>query len=329
MKVSELVENLDNKETTPVSTLGQVELREDGLVVPNHSDVILFDETAQKQVGKFLKIPPKYLTSVPRDLQMANVNYWLQKNSEVEAMFHIRDNFLVDVHDADKKFVPMTSLIETVAKAFDAEDEVQSIHSDTEKLHLDIISQASEIVVPGLGTTNRPANDITKAGIRLRANSDWELQKPTLESYLLRLVCTNGLTIQEPEYQVRLRGNTVPEILQSMEENAQKLLSNLPERLEAYRNSAEVPVPGNLELFVYNVGRERGLGTRIMDRVMQEIATLPSGPSVYDVMNVFTFVATQDVSYANRLRLEGLGGELVTETETILHRCDTCERPLS
>lgn len=327
MKVADLTAKLDQKESTPVVALGQVELRDEGLILPNVDEPIPFDEQAQLHLGKHLGIPPRYLGKIPRALQQANVNHFLQSRGETEAMFHLSDYSLNAVHDPSKRIIPMTRLIESVSNACSPDDTVQEFRYELTKCHVDILSEQS-ITVPGLGTEHRPLNDITQGGIRFRTNADFEIEKPSLESFLLRLVCTNGLAIPEPEYKIKLRGNTVDEILESMEENAQRVLEGLPERLQAYRDSAEVTVPGNVDQFMYQIGRERGLGARIMDRVMEEATSLPENPSVYEVLNVFTYVATQDVSYMNRLRLQGLGGDLVVDTQNMLHRCNSCERPL-
>ena len=67
--------------------------------------------------------------------------------------------------------------------------------------------------------------------------------------------------------------------------------------------------------------------TRVLDRVEQ----LPEdSATLYDVQQVFTSVANNEgLPYRTMMRLQALGGQMALDTEHVLHRCSTCERPLA
>jgi len=328
MLVSELTQSLNRgNEVMPVAKLNEVVLNNLGLVIPGLDNSISVDEVGMKKLSKYLGISSSYMDHCPPDLQQINTNYWLQHFGNAEAMFHAVDSNLTQVHRSDKQVLPFSEVAEAVSRAFQPEDEVKTLSYDGERLEVDILSSANSILVPGLGTDNRPMNDITHGGLRLHAFSATD-ESPCVQTYLHRLVCSNGLTIDEPELQVKLKGNTVPEILAELETVAQQLMSNMPERLEAYRHLADVPIVGNLEQFVYQVGRERGLGSRVMDRVMLLINDLPINPTLYDVTQIFTQIAGEGVTRTTRLRLQNLGGQFVSDTHNMLDRCNQCARPL-
>jgi hypothetical protein len=328
MLVSELTQSLNRgTEQTPVAKLEDVVLNNQGLVVPGLDSPILMDEVGLKKLGKYLDMNTSYLDKCPPDLQQINVNYWFKRYGSAEAMFHTVDGQLTNVHRPDKQVIPLVRVAEAVSRAFQPEDEVKTLSYDDDRLEVDILSSANSILVPGLGTDHRPMNDITHGGLRLHAFTS-NGESPYVQTYLHRLVCSNGLAIDEPELQVKLKGNTVPEILAELETVAQQLMSNMPERLEAYRHLSDVPIVGNLEQFVYQVGRESGLGSRVMDRVMLLINDLPLNPTLYDVTQVFTQIAGEGVTRTTRLRLQNLGGQFVSDTHNMLDRCNQCKRPL-
>jgi len=327
MLVSELASAVDTgHEEAPVKRLSDAEVTPEGLKLKGIKNAIKLDDYGLKKLGGYLGVNKAYLLKCPPELQEVNLNHWLQKWPDAEAMFHVVGEQLYGVHNPDKKIFPVIRLVDVLHNVFDPEDEVKTLHHDWDYVHADIVVGKHSIEVPGddtfpeeLGMPKK--GDVTHGGIRFFAYPMQE-RRPFVQTYLHRLFCSNGMGIAEPELQVELKGNTVEEVLASLEGNAQRLMEGLPNRLEQYKATADVKIPGNLQQFVYQIGRERRLGTRVMDTVMTRTAELPDNPSVYDVTQVFTSVANENVQYRSQLRLQRIGGDLTSMTEHMLHRCD-------
>ncbi len=210
MKVAELAKTLEHqREVTPVARLGDVEMTDEGLVVKSDKtlDPIPLDEVSLSKVAKYLGINTRYLLKCPQPLQQVNVNSWLQQWSEAQAMFHIFGGGLQGIHRPDRRLISAKRLGEVIDRVFDDNDEVKELKIDSEFLHVDVISEKNKVTVPGLGTSHRPANDITHAGLRMFGYPMTE-RAPYLQTYLHRLVCLNGMAIDEPElcrYRCRVR----------------------------------------------------------------------------------------------------------------------------
>lgn len=330
MLVAELKENVSFKENTPVKKLSDVVLDDEGLKLSGEREVITWDEEAMKKLGRYLGVSPTYLRKCPQDLMQYNVNYWLQRYGETEAMFRVHEGTLTAVHNPDKKLIPVKPVADIIGRVFNEDDEVRNFWHDIDRIHLDVTTKDLQVDVPGNGDMERgrpKVGDVTHGGLRFFLYPTKE-QRPYVQTFFHRLWCSNGSGVDEPDFQVQLKGSTVPEILASMEENAQKLLEQMPLRLEQLKASAEVPFEGNVEQFIHQMSRERGISSRVMSRLLDAANDLPSDPSAYDVTQMFTQMAQQGVSYRTRLRLERLGGDLSVHTHEVLHRCTTCERVL-
>lgn len=329
MLVSDLSTETDSfKEEKHTTFLRDVRLGEEGIFLRDEEGYFEFDEVALNHVAKHLRINPAYLSKCPPSLQRDNVNYWLDHYGDTEVNFYTVGGELKGVYDVNKKIFPVERVLELATRLFAPTDEVKALNTAEDLVHLDVVSLTNSVEVPGLGTEERPrVGDITHGGLRMFIYPFQE-KAPEVESYFNRVWCTNGMSSPKLEHKITLKGHTVDDVLAELEDKARELIDELPEMLNQYKETAQIPVPNKVGEFVYQVGREAKLPSRIIDRVMTGIATLPDQPMVYDVMQLFTSVANEPVTWANRLRLQRLGGEFALNTHKILHRCGQCERPI-
>jgi hypothetical protein len=331
MLVSEFVKAVDQgRESIAVKSLSDVKLTDEGIVFTDSSiqEPIVFDEVAEKRLSSYLGINSAYLKKCPAELKQQNVNYWLQRFSTSEALFHSIDGHLQNIHRPDKVILPAKKFAESISTTFQPSDTIRNLKFDGESLHVDITSDRFSVEVLGTGTEERPrVGDITHGGLRAFAYPTRE-RAPRIETYLHRLVCSNGLSVAEPDLTIRLKGNTVTEVLGEIEQHAQELMRNLPTRLQAYHDSASIPLEGDIGKLIFELARERGISGKVLDRIMVRSAELPDNPTAYDLTQLFTSIANEGVSYRSQMRLQRLGGLIGLQTEETLHRCTNCERPL-
>jgi hypothetical protein len=328
MLVRELREAYGNStEKFDTFRLKDISLTDEGLEFTT-GRTLEWDDSLAEMTGKFLKINTGYLKKCPPELQQQNVNFWLDRNNDSDAIFHFVNRSLRGIYPPSRKIIPIAKILDIVNNVFVGGDEVKTFSMDEKMLHLDVVSNALSVEVPGHGTQERPhVGDITYGGLRWIIYLQ-EQKPPEVETYFNRLLCTNGASRPEVERRISLAGNSVDDVLNQLEATANILMNEMPDRLASYRHSAEIPIPGDVAQFAYQLGRENNLSQRIMDRVMAELALLPQNPSVYDITQIFTSVANEDVTFQNRLRLQRIGGQLSLDTETTLHRCAACERLL-
>lgn len=334
MLVGDLKEHLSGvRERSIELTLGDIDVDADAsrIRLTTGEDFHL-DEQAERSLAQYLGVSKAYLAKCPADLKAHNLNYWLRRRENAAAVIEVVGDHWVTVHKPGLLILPLARVADIVTATMDPGYEiVQLLRNDT-KFHVDIITDHHVEVAPDdriedRRRGSRTVGDITHGGVRILANPS-EVEAPQVLTYLHRLWCTNGSTSPEDQGTIRLKGNTVEDILVEMEGACRRVMGDLDAKLESYAALARTLPPGSPTRFAYQLGREYGLPQRLMDRVMERVSVLPEDATLYDVQQVFTELANGPVNYRLMTRLQQLSGDLAFSTEQVTHRCGTCERLL-
>ncbi len=287
------------------------------------------DEQAERSLSNYLGISKAYLAKCPPDLKSHNLNYWLQRRGHAAAVVEATDDHWVTIHKPGLLILPLARVADIITGTLDPAFEVVSLIRNDTRFQIDVATNHQIEVDPDDRIDDRrQVGDITRGGIRIMSNPT-EVQAPVVQTYLHRLVCTNGLVSSEDEGTIQLKGHTIDDIFVEMEAACRRVLGDLDTKLAEYAALATQFPPGSPVRFAYQIGRERGLTKRVMDRIMERVNILPDDATIYDVLQVFTELANSGtVNYTTMIKLQGIGGELAFDTETITHRCGTCERIL-
>lgn len=335
MLVADLKEHLEGvRERTIELTLGDIDVDADASRIRTTTgEEFYLDEQAERSLAKYLGVSKAYLAKCPADLKSHNLNYWLRRRENAAAVIEVVGDHWVTIHKPGLLILPLARVADIITATMDPDYEiVQLIRNDT-RFHVDIITPHQYVeVAPDERIEDRrrgghSVGDITHGGVRILANPS-EVEAPRVTTYLHRLWCTNGSTSPEAEGAMRLKGNTVEDVLTEMEEACRRVMGELDDKLASYAALASTQPPGSPIRFAYQLGREYNLPQRLMDRVMERINVLPEDATLYDVQQVFTELANGPVNYRLMTRLQQLSGDLAFSTEQVTHRCGTCERLL-
>lgn len=331
MKVAELDQKIQ-AEKVAIAQVEKIELGNDGLRVPGLSDVLVFDEWAQKKVGGFLGIPPKYIQKCPNDLRNENVNFWLRHGEAQEAYVHYRDDSLLGIYPNSESIVTHSDMARTFLERFDGQDDVREFHNTPEVLQIDVTRPELNVNVPIRDRLNQgidpQVGDITDGGIRLVTYAPNDNRRPFVQYYLHRLVCSNGMSIEEPTARFYGKGKTRVEIITSLGEVVEEMLAQVPSKLDDYASLDGHLFDGDVTMLISRLAAEHGLANRVTNALIENAATVPDSPSLYDIANVFTYTANH-VLRGTKHRLQSLGGWITETPQNIIHRCTKCEQVLS
>lgn len=328
MIVSELQNILGTSQPTLQIPLSDLHIQDDGSVIEfkDREDVAL-DALAERALAKHLGVAPTYLERCPGDLKAANLNYWLRQHKDAQAVLTMTSTGdLIDVYGPEKRVIPIPRVGQIITRVFEPEDEITVLHRDEKRFHIDIKTE-QHVEVPGDGTDFRPeVGDITHGGLRLMIPADLSQEKPSLEPYLYRLVCSNGMSQMSDSAVIHLKGMTVPDILDEIESRAEEILGDLPATLGDYSSLADIPLNGNILQIIRSLGQEHNLSPRVIDKVMDAALQIAPErePSLYDLAQTFTQVANGSVAYGTSIALQRLGGHIMELPQQLDNRCGTC-----
>lgn len=292
-----------------------------------------FDEQLERSLSKYLGVSKSYLAKCPPDLKAHNLNYWLDQKPNVAVAVEVLDDRVVSFHRPNLVILPIREVADVITQAMEPGDEVVQLLRDETSFHVDIITPKGVEVAQVEGIEDRQQGerqigDVTRGGVRV-LSSPTEVKPPVVVPYLHRLWCTNGCSAPVDSGVIRLRGNTVEEVLEEMNQVMRRVRGEIDENLEHYANMAAQRVPGSPSRFARQIGNEYGIPARVMTRVLDRVELLPEDTAtLYDVQQVFTQAANGTVPYRTMMRLQTLAGDMAMDTETVVHRCQTCERLL-
>ena len=335
MLVGDLKAHLSSvEERSTELLLGDIEVDADArsIRVLNHGEFAL-DEQAERSLAAYLGVNKAYLAKCPPDLKAHNLNFWLRRRENAAAVIESTGDHWVTIHKPGLLILPLSQVADVITATMDPDYEiVQLIRNDT-RFHVDIITPHSYVeVAPDERIEDRrpgahSVGDITHGGVRILATPT-EVEAPQVLTYLHRLWCTNGSTSPEAEGTIRLKGNTIDDIITEMEAACRTVMSDLDTKLANYAALAHTFPPGSPVRFAYQLGREYGLPQKLMDRIIERVNVLPDDATLYDIQQIFTELANGSVNYKTMMKLQHLSGDLAFRTDEVTHRCNTCERLL-
>lgn len=282
------------------------------------------DETATTALAKYLKIPARYLNNVEPDFRAVLLRYEFERHQEAATTVEAVNDTIIAVHQPTQLMIPQSRVTQVIGRVFSPEDTVRRIATSENLLHIDITTERHQVSFPHQDLV---AGDITEGGIRFLAHP-FRSTAPSVSPYVERLICSNGVSVDERIGRISLTGHTVDEVIEEMERAAQLTLGQLDDHLERLSATRQIPVPGSPQAFAAQLAKEANVTRKVLDRVLEEINQLPQPVSVWDVQNVLTSVANESTKYTTLVKLQNLGGDLAFDAERSVSRCAQCERKL-
>jgi len=311
--LSTLVENNASKYTH--SSLSNLEFKPGSLKIKQTDFEFTLSETGLKKFSTFLGIPKAFLPKLNTDLQIDVVNYFLEKDATAEALIsYSPDRMFNAAYPGNTALIRDELIVSAIEKAFDPEDRVRS---------LDLSNGLKVSIVTDELNTEPRVNDITHGGLRIESTVG---EAPKISTYLERLVCSNGMVVPSINSTLSLRGRTVDEIIEEMEELAATVLGNeVDAALNSWSHMTDILINDAAQL-IHRFCREYNLGSRMESKLLERIDEL-EGNTYYDIINLITSMQHEvGVSQAMRENLQLTGGLIVSSGDG--HRCSTCQHPL-
>ena len=291
------------------------------LVVRAGDHTFSLDDQSLQLFGKPLGITGKFLTDTLTDnaVRRTVLQHLVDNHAADKVVFEHDSGRLLATYESGPRIIPRNRYVDVVTAVMPHDAEIRRFEYGRGKVLIDAY-HTEKSVEPRVG-------DVTLGGMRFVGYVSPREFSPSTSIFMERLVCTNGMTRQEEASLIRVRGNSVDEVIESMEQNARLLFDEvLPQRMHQWAETVNVTVD-NAEQFVHRIARQTGLGSRMESRIIERIAGLPEDErSLYDITNVITAMQHgEGVSQRQRDLLQEVGGNIVVDEG---HRCASCAQPI-
>ena len=198
-----------------VTSISSDGLGTDGLRDKNSGAVYGFSEETFDGFARYIEIPTKFADRLPLYLRKQVIDHFMDKNkSKPSTVTHFKDEFQ-NIFKQNQLLLPPDAVMDRVAKVF-GDDDIISHVDFRDGLLLNVhTSSLQESVRVG---------DVTNGGIRFNAVHG---ATPKVSAYMERLVCRNGMIATTEVDSIPLRGYTLGEVLNSMENIAQHYMDKV------------------------------------------------------------------------------------------------------
>jgi hypothetical protein len=253
---------------------------------------------AQQSIANRLGIPIQYLRKCQENIQAINLNHWIKYEKNEELFFRFDGNKVRAIFTP--RYIP-TDNMEVLQK-------LESLnYSPDTRIQCNLDNEFMSLSIPdGRQTFNIYRERITP-GISV-SNSEVGLASLSIASFLLRLVCTNGL-ISKTEVSASYR-HISAKILSSLPEVLSNISGELGNRKEQIKLSLESRVD-DPESTINNFNNQFMLNKAEKEAVTWAIP-LEYGFTMFSIVNVYTKAAQYKALPAeSSFRLEKVGGTIL------------------
>jgi hypothetical protein len=328
LKVSELGDIVDplSGEVVVVSpnnvSVDFAESRTIRLNTTNSNIEMPMTEQGVKALSKWLDVPFKFLERQDSDLKQHIVSALIRKTSG-DVTFEFNDQFgLLDARDPNALVISPRRYAEIASRVLSPDADVVEVNVSPELVQFEVV--APESLERGWGG-DRQVNDLTVGGIRMGQNRKANTA-PFVQPYLYRLICTNGMETRDDLLKVDARGQTVDELLVSLEMQARQAFGRVESEIASFYDLRNERVSDPTQTLIRMAG-EAGLSDRTVLAIAERLPEFTqdaSNVTMFDLINSITNAAN-DPAIRNRVAvrrtMEQAGGQQVISH---IARCGHC-----
>lgn len=267
-----------------------------------------------------LDIPKPYAKKCPDDFLVQTINFWVGQRKDIHWSMLAEDN---DIRAFMKPEYPYISTYEVWKEV------TAALGSDFEVRNKVVRDDVVEVVALTDKFDTKVVDSIVQGGMKFIFSDSWSVF-PSFDTYLYRLVCSNGMTSPVKGNKLRVSGKSRGEIISVAKDFISKSVLQIPAMIEGLQSLADHEV-SNVAATLKKICLENRLPNKIYIMLMEWsqkqdfLATIPDGniTTMHDIINLITYVAShnRDITEDHREHLFNIGGSAALHQTT---RCVSC-----
>jgi len=253
---------------------------------------------AQRSICYRLEIPYQYLKKCPSDIQALNMNYWIEHEKNDQLFFRFDGDSVRAIFTL--KYKPVDN--------FEVLERLDSINygPDT-RVQCKVDHEMMVLSIPDGNKTFDINGDMITPGVSV-TNSEVGLSSLSIEAFMLRLVCTNGL-ISKTEIGASYR-HVSTKILKEFPSVLEQVSYEVGKQKHQFRLSAESRVD-NPEVTIQNFNKQFQLN-QFEKEAVEWAWPLEMGYTMFNVLNAYTrAVQLEGLPAESSYRLQKVGGNIL------------------
>jgi hypothetical protein len=313
-----------NEGITANALLSMAALRDDSLTTQkvsrialsaNHRQSVLIDDNPIPQpidaIAKYLGAPAPFLQSADLPLAQHIIDHQFRKvKAEKELVF--RNDRVIGSQPTGKFRV---NGLPAVQKVVEAMGEIRHANFYDFGDYVDVTVIGNKVTMPI--QTERNVNDITEGGIRF-LYSELLARQPSIEPYVSRLICTNGMICRE--YFNTIKFETMDKFIEELESSVGDAMKYIDKTIRAQLQKAAETKIERSEQVIRQIFESNKLNPKLLGSSLAALTVEDDG-TAFGVLQAITRSANA-AGYVHRIALQQTGAKEMARLETV--HCPTC-----
>lgn len=267
-----------------------------------------------------LDIPKPYAKKCPDDFLLHTINFWADQRKDTYWSMLAEKNNIRAFMKPEYPYISTYEVWNEVTNALGADFSVQN------KIVKDDVV---EVVALTDKFDTKIVDSVVQGGMKFIFSDSWSVF-PSFDTYLYRLVCSNGMTSPVRGNKLRVSGKSKTEIMSVAKDFIEKSVLQIPDMIDGLQALVDDEVT-NVASTIRRICLENRLPNKLYVTLMewaerQEfLATIPHNriQTMHDIINLLTYVAShnRDISDDHREHLFNIGGSAALHHTT---RCGSC-----
>jgi hypothetical protein len=273
---------------------------------------------------RFLHIPPDMTGKIQPGTCGMVANDLLQKHDNFELL--MRDGKIIGFRSAtqhDGHAMAPGRVLEAIEKVIDKADYNRVLIGDQQSVSLEIVGIDKATVTRG---------DVVRAGAMVRF-SPLGITNPSVQSFVLRLICTNGATsntvLREYSYGGgggRGDGNGREGVWSWLRKGLRDAYQSYGKVVERYQEMVHDEIPENQRaMMLESMIREAGLKDNVRDTVRAMAIETPVR-NAYDILNLVTYATSHIMTDSKHISRARRATEVFQSQDTHSLFCPVCKK---
>jgi hypothetical protein len=288
-------------------------------LVTDKDDAVALTTASFNQLCDMLDVPTKYGERMPDKLADYTINYLLSEGARRPYNALVDNDMVVrSFMRPDMPYVRHDDLLTSIVDSFDgAAPFVHRWQLNGGKFNIQLRSEEL--------TFEDPGGSVLFGGVEVSYDDSWK-RHPMFKTFLNRLVCDNGASVNVESRKFRVDGYSAEGVLSQAREFSSLALVQVQQMVEGLLAMQNDKIK-NAEAAIRNLCIQHKLPNKLRELLIRYLtddrylATVPDGRvgTMYDVVNLFTFVGTHDYSITQEYRdllCEIGGGAMFTHDDT-------------
>lgn len=268
-----------------------------------------------------LDIPKPYANRCPEDFLVNTMNFWIKQKEDNPYALLAENNVIRNFIKPEYPYIPIAQVWGEIENSLGNSFEIANSYIGEDSVTAVALTPTYE---------KKVVDSVVQGGVQFTYSDSWS-EFPSFDTYLHRLVCSNGMTAPVRErMKFRISGKSYTEIFGTMKVFLNKAVDNISGMIEGLEllNNDEVT---NVRAVIKKICEENGLPKKIYSALLEAasakefLQTIPDEriTTMHDVINLVTYVGSHnnDLTSDHRSNLLTIGGN-----SALYHaeRCSSC-----